>query len=61
MGAVQGVWGEYGGLIDGRAHDDTTWVSGRGEMELDNLIHRGRTADVPHGLPSQERPAYLPS
>ena len=28
-GAVQGVRGGYGNWIDGRAHEDTTWVSGR--------------------------------
>ena len=60
-GAVQGLWGEDGGWIDGRTHDNTLWASGRGEMELDNLGHGGRTADVPHGLPGQGRPAELPS
>ena len=37
VGAMQGVRGGYGGWIDGRSHDDTTWASGRGEMELENL------------------------
>ena len=59
-GAVKGVRGGDGGWIYGRAHDDITWGSGRGDMELENLNHRGRTADVPHGLPGQGRPAELP-
>ena len=29
-------------------------------MELDNLGHRGRTADVIYGLPGQGRPVDLP-
>ena len=59
-GAVQGVRrGDDGGII-GRAHDDTAWASGRGEMELEKLGHRGRSVDVPHGLPVQGRPAELP-
>ena len=58
-GEVQGVRGGDGGWIDGRAHEDTTWVSSRGEMDLDNLGHGGRTADVPHGLPGQGKPAEL--
>ena len=41
-GAVRGLRGGDGGWIDGRAYDDTTWASGRGEMELDNLGHGGR-------------------
>ena len=59
-GAVQGVRGGDGGWIDGRAHEDTTWASGRGEMELYNLGHRGRTEDVSHGLPVQGRLSELP-
>ena len=59
-GAVQGVWVVVGVWIDGGDHEDTTWASGRGEMELDNLGHGGRTADIPHGLPGQGRPAELP-
>ena len=38
-GAVQGLRGGDGGWIDGRAHEDTTWASGRVEMDLDNLVH----------------------
>ena len=59
-GAVQVVQGGDGRWVDGRAHEDTTWASSRGEMELDNLYHGGRTVDVPHGLPGQGRPADLP-
>ena len=59
-GAVQGVWGGDGGWIYGRAHEDTTLASRRGTMELDNLSHRGRTVDVPHGIPGQGRPAEMP-
>ena len=33
-GAVQGVWGGDGGWIYGRTHEDTTWATGRGDMEL---------------------------
>ena len=36
-GSVQGVRGGDGGWIIGGANDSTTWESGRGEMELDNL------------------------
>ena len=56
---MQGVRGGYGGWIYGRAHEDTRWVSGRGEMDFDNLGHGGRTADVPHGLTVQGRSAEL--
>ena len=56
-GAVQGVREVDRGLINDRSHEDTTWASGRGEMELENLDHRERTAEVLHGLPGQERPA----
>ena len=59
-GAVQGVRGGDGGWINGRAHEDTTWASGRGEMELYNLGHRVRTKDVSHGLPVQGRLSELP-
>ena len=58
-GAVQGLRGGYGSWIDDRAHDNTAWASGRGELELDNLIHMGRTVGVPHDLPVQGRPAEL--
>ena len=40
-GAVQGVRGGDGDWINGRAHKDTTWASGREEMELENLGHGG--------------------
>ena len=60
MGAVKGVWGGDGDWIDGRAHEDTKWASGRGDIELDNLGHGGRTADIPHGLTVQGRPAEMP-
>ena len=59
-GAVQEVQGRDGGWIDGRAHEDTTWVSSRGEMELYNLGHRGRTEDVSHGVSVQGRLSELP-
>ena len=59
-GAVQGVWGGYGDWIDGRAHGDTTWAGGRGDMELDNLGHGGISVEVLHGLHVQGRPAELP-
>ena len=58
-GTLQGVWGGDGGWIDESTHEDTTWASGRRDMELDNLSHRGITADVSHGLPGQGRPADL--
>ena len=32
MGAVQGVGGGDGCWIDVKAHEDTTWASGRGDM-----------------------------
>ena len=59
-GAVQGVRGGDGGCIDGRAHEYTKWVSGRGDMDFNNLGHWGRTSDVPHGLTGQGRPIDLP-
>ena len=59
-GSVKVVQGGDGGYIDVRAHEDTTWVSGRGDMELDNLIHGGITVDIPHDLPAQGRPVELP-
>ena len=59
-GAVQGVRGVDGVWIDGRSHENTIWGSGRGEMELENLGHRRRTAYIPHGLLGQGRTAELP-
>ena len=58
---MQGVRGGYGGCINGRAYDDTKWAIGIVEMELDNLSHRGITAEVPHSLPGQWRSVELPS
>ena len=60
-GAVQGVQVGDGGWSNIRAHEDIKWSSGRGEMELENLVHRGRTTDVPHGLPGQGKPVELTS
>ena len=51
--------GDGGGIIDG-SQDETAWASGRGETELENLVHGGRAADIIHGLPVQGRPADLP-
>ena len=56
---MQGVRGGDGGGIVGGAQDDTAWASGRGEMELENLGHGGRAADIPHGFTRQGRPAEL--
>ena len=47
-------------MIIGKAHDNTTWVIDREGMDLENLSHSGRNADVPHVLPGQGRPAELP-
>ena len=55
ISAVQGVRGGYGGWIDGMAQEYKTWASVKGEMELDNLYHRGKTAHVPNCLPGQGR------
>ena len=60
MGEVRGLWGGDGNWIDGREHDDTTWASGRGDMDLDNIDNGGRTTDISHGLPGQVRPMELP-
>ena len=59
-GSVQGVRGgdDYR-IIDGE-QDDKLWASGRGEMELENLIQGGRSANVPHGLPCQGKTAEMP-
>ena len=59
-GAVKGVRGGDGGGIIGGAQDGTTWASGRGEMELENLGNGVRATDAPHGLPRQGRPVGLP-
>ena len=59
-GTVQGVQGGYGGRIFGGAQDYTARASGRGEMELENLGHRGKAVDVLHAFPSQGRPLELP-
>ena len=56
-GEVQGVQVGDGGRIIGGEQDDTEWASGRGEIELENLGHGGRSADVLHGLPGQGMPA----
>ena len=53
---VQVVKGGDGGGIFGGAQDDAAWVSGRGETELEKLIHWGRAADILHGLPGQDPP-----
>ena len=60
VGAVQVVQGGDGDWIICGAHDNTTWESGRGDMDLENLVHGGITTDVLHGLPVQGRPAELP-
>ena len=60
-GAVQGVWVGDGDRIIVGAQDDTEWASGRGDTELEKLGHRGRDAEIPHGLPCQWRPLELPS
>ena len=59
-GAVQVVRGGYGGWVYGRSHKDTTWSSGKGDMELENPGHGVINADVLHVLPGQGRPAELP-
>ena len=60
IGAVQGLRGGDGGWIIGRTHDNTTWASGRGDMELENLGHGERAADVPHGLLGKGVPRSCP-
>ena len=57
---MQGVQGGDGNRIFGGSQDDTEWASGRGKMDLENLVHGGRAADVSHGLPGKGRPAELP-
>ena len=59
-GTVQGMRGGDGGGIIVGTQDDVAWASGRGEIELENLGHGGRAADVSHGLTSQGRLAELP-
>ena len=58
--AMQGLRGGYDGWIDGRAHEGTTWTSGRGDMKFVNLGHRGRTVDILHRVPVQGKTAELP-
>ena len=43
-----------------RPQGDTAWSSGRVEMDLENLGHRRRAADVPHGLSGQGGSTDLP-
>ena len=57
---MQGVRGGDGGGIIVGAQDEISWASGRGEMDMENLGHGGRAADVPHGLTGQGRPVELP-
>ena len=59
-GEVQGLQGGDGGWIIGGSQDDTAWEIGRGDMDLEKLGHRGRDADVPHGLPVGGMPVELP-
>ena len=42
-GSVQGVQGGDGGGIIGGAQYDTAWASDRGDMDLENLGHRGKS------------------
>ena len=58
--AVQGVRGRYVRSIIVRAQYDTALASGRGDMDLENLSHKGRAADVPHGLTGKGMPTELP-
>ena len=58
---MQRVWGGDGDGIIGGAQDDTAWASGRGDMELENFGHGGRSTDVQHGLLDQGRPVDMPS
>ena len=55
----QGVRGGYGGRICGGSQDDSAWASGRVATYIENLGHRGRTADVSHGFTGQGRPADI--
>ena len=57
---MQGVQGGDVSRIIGGAQYDIAWASGRVEMDLENLGHRGRALNIPHGLPGQGRPAELP-
>ena len=59
-GTVQGLWVGDDGRIFGGAQDETAWASGRGDTELENLGHGGRSADILHGLTGQGRTAELP-
>ena len=59
-GALQVVWGRDGGGIIGGSQDDTSWASGRVDMDLGNLGHGVRAADVPYALTIQGGGAELP-
>ena len=59
-GPVQGVQGGDGGGVCGRTHDESAWASGRGAMELEDLSHKRRAAEISNGLPVQGRPIELP-
>ena len=58
---MRGVQGHDGGGIYGRSQYDSAWASSRGATKLENLGHRGRSADLFNGLPGQLRTAELPS
>ena len=58
-GTVQGLQGGYDGGIFGGTQDNTAWAINRGETDMENIGHRGRAADISHGLPGQGRPAEL--
>ena len=58
---MQGVRVGYVGRVFCRAQDYTAWASGRGELDLENLDHGVRAADILHGIPGQWRPTEKPS
>ena len=60
-GSVQGVRGGDVGGICGGSQYDSALASGRGAMELEKFVHRGRAADLLNGILGQGTPADLPS
>ena len=59
-GQVKVVRGGDGGRIFGGTQDDSEWARGRGNTDLENLVHGGTAADKLYALPGQGKPAELP-
>ena len=59
-GSVLGLWGGDGDWLDGRSHEDATWVGVRGKTDLGSFAPGQGTTDVLDGLSDRRRTAELP-